>query len=385
MVLAKNPPRVVDRESEIETLVSDMTDGSKNVNYALIGFRRIGKTTILQEVKRLLIERGLIVASVDFSLRRYDPLGFFRDMINEVTTAYTRVASRKQRVLDQIRSSLNKIRDLTQARICFEISIDPATGAPTITPMPHLKEVAVDYSTVFRSTFDYANEIAKQSGHRVVMMLDEFQYMTEWKRYSGLEAISEHIKHVVEARGDVCYIVSGSRTHFMKNLLSSGRSPLFGLFRIMEVSYLDEKASKELYLLNAPSASAREAEEAYSLVSGHPFYLTALATSRRRGEKMKETYLRSLTSPAGPLNLYVKYVLTEDVGTYARGPIMSQILRALAEAPMTAGQIAHKSEVKLTSLPKFLSQLIEMDLVGKEGKQYHLIDQVIEDYLRLNP
>lgn len=385
MVLAKTPDRIVDRKQEIGTLVSDLADSSKNLNYGLIGFRRIGKTTILQEVAKELTSKGLIVVSIDFSLRKYDPAGFFKDMLNETSRGYYRVAGKKEQVLDDVRAGLNKLKDLTRARVRLEISVDQTTGSPTITPMPYLKEAERDYSILFRSTFEYVSQIAERSGRRVVVMLDEFQTITEWKRYAGLEAITEHLKYVIEARGNVCYVVSGSRAHFMRNLLSSGGSPLFGLFNIMEISYLDEKSSKELFRMNDPSASDREAKEAYDLVSGHPFYLIALATSRRKGETVKEAYLRSITSAAGSLNLYVKYVLTEDTGTYAKGPIMSQVLRALATKPMSVGEIARVAEVKLTSLPKFLNQLIEMDLVKKEGKVYSLVDRVVADYLKLNP
>ena len=385
MVLAKTPDRIVDRKQEIGTLVSDLADSSKNVNYGLIGFRRIGKTTILQEVAKELTSKGLIVVSIDFSLRKYDPAGFFKDMLNETSRGYYRVAGKKEQVLDDVRAGLNKLKDLTRARVRLEISVDQTTGNPTITPMPYLKEAERDYSILFRSTFEYVSQIAERSGRRVVVMLDEFQTMAEWKRYAGLEAITEHLKHVIEARGNVCYVVSGSRAHFMRNLLSSGGSPLFGLFNIMEISYLDEGSSKELFRMNDPSASDREAKEAYDLVSGHPFYLIALATSRRKGETVKDAYLRSITSAAGSLNLYVKYVLTEDTGTYAKGPIMSQVLRALASQPMSVGELARVAEVKLTSLPKFLNQLIEMDLVKKEGKVYSLVDRVVADYLKLNP
>jgi AAA+ ATPase superfamily predicted ATPase len=385
MVLAKTPDRLVNRKQEIGTLVSHLAEGSKNINYALIGFRRIGKTTILLEVAKELSRKGLIVVNIDFSLRRYDPAGFFKDVLNDASTGYYRIAGRKEQVLDNIRAGLNKLRELTRTRVRFDISVDPSTGSPTITPMPYLKEVERDYSILFRSTFEYINQIAERSGHRVVVMLDEFQTMTEWKRYVGLEAITEHLKHVIEARGNICYVVSGSRAHFMRNLLSSGKSPLFGLFNIMEVSYLDEESSRELFRMNDPSAGEAEAKEAYELVSGHPFYLIALATSRREGESVKEAYSRSLTSAVGSLNLYVKYLLTEDIGTYARGPIMAQILRALASKPMSAGEIAHAADVRLTSLPKFLNQLIEMDLVKKEGRVYFLVDRVVADYLMLNP
>lgn len=385
MVLAKTPSRIIDRDKEIETLVLDLSNIQKNMNYALIGFRRIGKTTILQEVAKELAKKGLIVVTIDFSLRRYDPIGFFKDLLKEVNLAYYRVAGKKEQVLDNIRVSLNKLSGLTRARLRFDISVDPISGNPSVTFTPYLKEDEQDYSVIFRSTFEYINEIAHRSKCRVIVILDEFQAMADWKKFAGLESITEHLKHVIEARGNVCFVVSGSRAHFMKNLLSSGRSPLFGLFNILEISYLDEKSSKELFRLNDPAAGEIEAKEAYEIVSGHPFYLIALATTRQAEEKVKDTYLRSLTATTGALNLYVKYLLTEDIGTYTKGPIMSQILRALANQPMSVGKIARTAELKLTSLPKSLNQLIEMDLVKKEGKSYSLTDRVVADYLKLNP
>lgn len=385
MVLAKKPARIVDRDREIETLVSDLSNPSKNLNYALLGFRRIGKTTILQEVAKQLAQKGLIVVTIDFSLRKYDPVGFFKDLLNEVNLAYHQVAGKKEQVLDNIRASLNKLRGLTRTGIRFDISVDSLTGKPSVTFTPYLKDIEQDYSVIFRSTFEYINEIAERSRCRVIVILDEFQAMADWKKLAGLEAITEHLKHVVEGRGNVCFVVSGSRAHFMKNLLSSGKSPLFGLFNIMEVSFLDEKSAEELFMQNDASAGEREAEEAYNIVSGHPFYLIALATTRRPDETVNDAYLRSLASATGSLNLYVKYLLTEDVGTYAKGQIMPQILRALAVQPMSAGKIAHAAEVKLTSLPKYLNQLTEMDLVKKEGKTYSLTDRVLADYFKLNP
>lgn len=384
-MLAKQPPEIVDREFEVRTLVSASLDTSKNINYALIGFRRIGKTTILQEVKGLLIGKGIIVVYLDFSSRRYDPVGFFRDMVNGITQAYYELSGPRGRILDNVRMGVKKLGQVRRARIRLELSLDPSTGSPTITPIPYLEEKTPDYSALFRASFDYANEIARRSGHRAVVMIDEFQYMTEWRKRSGLEAISELFKGVVESRGNVVYIISGSRAHFLKNFLGSGSSPLFGLFNIIDVSYLSRGASKELYRVNDPSASEEDAERAYLLVGGHPFYLIALATSRRSQESLNDTYQRILTSQTGPLSLYVKYVLTEDIGTDAKGPIMPQIMRALSEHPMTVSQIARASRVRMSSLPKFLRRLIELDLIRKKRDKYEIIDRVIADYLRLNP
>ena len=385
-MLATKPSKIVDRDKEIETLVTSMQEQSKNLNYALLGFRRIGKTTILQEVKRVLSEKGLIVVSLDFSLRRYDPLGFFKDLANELTTAYESVTDSKRKVLDNVRSAIANLSKLKRARLALSIAIDPSSGHPTISVSPYLKESEekVDYSLLFRSAFDFANEISRQSKRRVVIMIDEFQYLMDWKKYSALKSIAEHLKNVIEKRGNVSYIVSGSRAHFLKGVFSSGRSPLFGLFVIMGVTNLSREHSMELYLLNDRTGTKEDAEKAYELVGGNPFYLIALATTRRKGEHLKETYKRSLTSTTGALNLYVKYILTEDIGTDAQGSVSSRVLKAAADEPMSVSQIARKAGLRMTSLPKFLSRLIDLDLIEKDGLKYKIIDPVIKDYLQMN-
>lgn len=383
-MLAKTSVRIVDREREITTLVSSMLDPAKNINYAMIGVRRIGKTTILQDVRRTLRSKGLIVAYLDFSVRRYDPLGFFRELTNGVTTAYHELGGAKARVLDHARAAVTALRQLRRARIRLELAVDPATGQPIVTPIPYFANRPPDYSTIFKAAFEYANEIARRSRRRVVLIIDEVQHLADWRRFAGLEAVFEQFKNVVEARQNVVYVISGSRAHFLRDFLSSGRSPLFGLFHILEVTGLHKDAAKELYRLNDATAEEGDAEQAHRLVSGHPFYLIALATTRRPGERLAETYRRGLTASTGALHLYVRYVLAEDIGTIAKGPIMMQILTALAGGPKRVSQIAAVSGVKLTSLPKFLRKLLDLDLVRKREGRYELVDQVIADYLRLN-
>lgn len=56
-------PKTVDRDHEVGSLVSSLSNQKKNINYALIGPRQIGKTTILREVRRRLSDDGLIAVT----------------------------------------------------------------------------------------------------------------------------------------------------------------------------------------------------------------------------------------------------------------------------------------------------------------------------------
>lgn len=48
-------------------------------------------------------------------------------------------------------------------------------------------------------------------------------------------------KTVLERRTSVSFVVSGSRIHYMKNILGSGASPLFGHFVIIDVKPLEKE------------------------------------------------------------------------------------------------------------------------------------------------
>jgi uroporphyrinogen-III synthase len=46
----------------------------------------------------------------------------------------------------------------------------------------------------------------------------------------------------------VKFVVSGSRVHFMRNILGKGESPLFGHFVIIEVGPLSKEYALELFM-----------------------------------------------------------------------------------------------------------------------------------------
>ena len=84
MIIGKPPGIIVDREEEINKLVEAMTDTHRNVNYALIGHRRIGKTTIVKEVERQLSGKTL-TTYIDFSEWRLSPLEFAETIAEKIT------------------------------------------------------------------------------------------------------------------------------------------------------------------------------------------------------------------------------------------------------------------------------------------------------------
>jgi hypothetical protein len=377
MTVGKPQKEIVDREEEVAKLVSNLSNPSKHVNYALIGPRRIGKTTILLKVRKDLQRKGVMTVYVDLSVFKFSPYDFAQNVMSQITNAYAKDLGKIEKAQVTLGNLIKTLKKLKKLSLTVEPSVDE-TGQFSIQIRPELRETE-DYRSLFLLAFDYANEVSEKSGKRIVIIVDEFPSLIEFKRYSKLEAIPELFRSVLENRENVEYVVSGSRIHFMKDVLGKGESPLFGHFVIMEIGPLSEKHAIELFMQTA-ECSRKEAESAWQLVGGHPYYLIMLAENRKDRESLTETYERILTSSSGALNLYVNYILKEDLGSSTKEARLMRILRAISLGKNTASQIAEQTKIKLSSLPFYLQELEKYDLVTRNKGKYSLTDKIVNDY-----
>lgn len=379
MVIGKPQKEVVDREEEIDKLAYSLSDPSKHANYALIGPRRIGKTTILLKVKERLERKGVIVAYVDLSVYKFSPYDFTQNVMSQITKAYAKDLGQIEKASVALSNLLKTLTKLKRLRLTLEPSVDEK-GQFSVQVRPEV-EGTKDYRSIFLLAFDYANEVSKKSGRRIIIIIDEFPSLIEFKRYSKLEAITELFRSILETRENVEYVVSGSRVHYMKGILGKGESPLFGHFVLMDIGPLSHEYAIELYMRSAKS-DREEAEAAWKLVGGHPYYLIMLAENRKPSESIGETYERILTSSSGALNLYVNYILKEDMGSSTKEARLIRLLRAISQGKNTSSQIATHIRLKLSSLPYYLQELEKYDLIEKRDGKYWIKDKVINDYFQ---
>jgi ATPase domain predominantly from Archaea len=366
-------PEVIDRQEEVNELLRSLSSRKKSVNYALIGPRQIGKTTILRELRDQLEKRGIVAVHLDFGIYRYTPVDFSETLIRSLLNEYASQLGGLDKVMTKATSFFSGLKGLKRVRPAFEIGTDQP---PSV--IVHLERAESNPREALELAFKYADGLAKDSGKKVVIIIDEFQYFVEFDSYPKLAA-TDILRASIDARGDVSYVVSGSRVHFLRDFLSDGRSPLFGRFIMKEVGGLTERYAKEMFV-KASGAGEGDASEAYSLVGGHPLYLLALAEDRKAGERITATYDRLLTSPIGALRMYVNYVLAEDLGRGIRGARFVKIMKALGPRPLAVSAISKSTGMKLTNLPWYLGRLTEYDLIVKKDGEYSIRDTVIRDY-----
>ncbi len=375
----------VDRDDIMSRLANSVQDPDRNVNYALIGPRQIGKTRILHEFAKRIGDRAIVVR-LDFSVNRYSPEDFSRSLIQSLTAAYARRVGGREKLLSRISNIFQVLKDLRRLRFSIVIEADEQ-GKPQISVKPELAERKINEKELIELAFAYATKIAEESRTRVVVIMDEFQHLADFTSYPGLKGILDIVRHALDERGNVCYVVSGSRIHFLTHILSNGKSPLFGRFTMIPVGEVEEKYACELYMKVGRNASLEETRSVYDLVGGHPFYLLALAENRRENETPRDTYQRLLSEPTGALNLYARYIIAEDLGSHAkaRQSRFLKVLYALGDRTMPISKISKQTRIALTSLPWYLQQLISYDLVAKSKEGYSVKERVLRDYLTASP
>ncbi|HYL67005.1 MAG TPA: ATP-binding protein [Nitrosopumilaceae archaeon] len=378
MIVGKPPKDVVDRKEEVGKIVNTMLDTKANVNYALIGHRRIGKSTILGEVRRQ-IGKKLITVYVDFGEFRYSPVDLAEKLTEELTHAYYNTLPTTSKIASKVKSALTQLSEIKRVRARFIAGIDEQ-GSPIIAIDPYVKDRDENYRKALTDVFEYANKISEASGRRVVIIIDEFQHIIEYKKFSDLKNILDVIRAILERRKNVSFIVSGSRIHYLRNILAEGGSPLFGHFIILEIKELAKIYAVELFLKSQPAASKQDAERAFDLVGGHPFYLVMLGHAYKKTESLTDTYQELLTSTTGALYIYVNYIVTEDLGSDYKSTAYWKILVSLSTGEKTVSDIAKDASLKMTGLPKFLTKLIEYDLVQKTEGKYSITDKIIRDF-----
>src|SRR5487761_1879253 len=359
------PEEIVDRTEEVDGIVERCSNEKVNYAIALLGYRRIGKTTILLKAKEKLESRGVLVVYFDVKKNLSDPANFLKRLQKIAFSEYFRQMGFRKRPVGALKNigeqAFHAISDAIKGikGVGVQLTFKP-NGDIELEPNMEFGS-SPDYGEMFDATFESINRISKRIDVKLVVILDEFQDMIKLHRYRGLGNILDRFRDVIQNRAkNLSYVVSGSQIHITREFLEK----YSGVRRI------------------GSSQMKAGAREAYRLVGGHPFYLMSLAEAWDGTKQLGEVYRGLLTSPRKPLSIYAEYVLAADLAEAKRGePALREILVSLAEGPKSVGEIAKNIGLMQAGLPSYLSELIKYDLVTFYEGKYAIRDKIIRDYL----
>ena len=239
--------------------------------------------------------------------------------------------------------------------------------------------------------------VAEKSGKRVILILDEFQDLTKLNTFAGIRDIVSLYRGILQKRGNVAHVVSGSRVHMLRNMLDCEDSPLYQHFTVENVNALETVYAQELFSTvfrkRNPEHKLNEREleerstEAVKIVGGNPFYLTIIAQEWDGKAPLLRIFDELISAPTGNLYNYTSYILAEDLSSAKGGSLLNKIVKEMARAtdPIEASEIARRVRKTQNYIQPYLEQLVKFDVIRLvERGTYVLIDPVISSCLRKN-
>ena len=362
--VATSGDNFTDREKETERLLLNFRHG---VNTVLISPRRWGKTSLVQKVCRLAQSDKLKVVYLDIFSCRSD-----KDFYDAFATAVLKQTSSK------LEDWLENIR-LFLSRISPKISMgtDPTMDLSVSLEM-NPKSNDVD------DILQLPEKIAKKKGCNIVVCIDEFQQIAEFK---DSKTFQKRLRTVWQLQKSVSYCLFGSKKHLMNELFEKKSLPFY---KFGDVIYLPKIGTSDWvdYICGRFEATGRQisrelAERICRIVDNHSSYVQQLAwlvwihTDKAATEQNLEAAYRDIIDQNTPL--FEKQ--TESLTTY-----QMNFLRAVIDgvhSEFTTQEVLQKYRLGSSANVSIVKRaLVKKELIEIEKRQVVIPDPVMKEWLK---
>jgi len=361
-----------DRDAEmarLEAFVAALRAGA-GTWLALIGPRKIGKTSMILELSRRI--RDVAIVAVD------------TQEVSPPSIEIVRVVA------------LRAVDVLLGGELGEAIEVVAATGgdadalldrSETFTSLPPRVKTAIRAiargpisDELARLCLDLPERLAEALDRHVVVAVDEFQELaTVPKREADPLPM---IRSVWQRHRRVGYVVSGSGRSMLEDMVTRAHSPFFQHFDVMYVEpFATDDAVALLVRERIPESLARRA---VATIGGHPFYLQLLGEALTAAgpplddDALKEALQELLFSRTGRLALYFQLGYERAVG---RSGYLAAALDALADGPRRPSEVARSLGVGTADTARYLERLGDVIRKQPDGR-YAIDDPVFALWLR---
>lgn len=364
-----------DREDEIRELqaVMEGLQADSPTWLAIIGPRKIGKTSLLLELARRAADSKVVFVVIDcFEELPLLPEIFRRYALRLVDGA---LGADLGTSLEALASRPAEYRATLQRSSRFD-ALEP----PLRSLVLELAERRVD-TELLREVLDLPERLAASLGIRFLVAWDEFQ---ELAALSSREIPADFLP-LMRSRWQrhrrVSYVISGSARTMLSELVTDERSPFFQHFTMMELGAFGRADAIRLLRENAPRdrpISEELAGRAFDVIGGHPFYLQLLGDALTRQPwddeeaAFKQALQELLFSSTGRLALYFENELRRLAG---RSGFLAKTLEVLAAGPTRLSDVARAIGSATGSTARYVERLQDAVVRGADGR-YRLADPV---------
>ena len=362
--VATSGDNFTDREKETLRLVLNFQHG---VNTVLISPRRWGKTSLVQKACSLAQSDKLKIVYLDIFSCRSD-----RDFYDAFASAILKQTSSKlDEWLEHAKLFLSRISPKismgTDPMTDFSISLEINPKSNNIDEILQLPE-----------------KIAQKKGYNIVVCIDEFQQIAEFK---DSKTFQKRLRSIWQLQKSVSYCLFGSKKHLMNELFEKKSLPFY---KFGDAIYLSKIETRDWidYICRRFKATGKRiseklAEKICQIVDNHSSYVQQLAwlvwihTDKIATEQDFETAYQDIIDQNTPL--FEKQ--TESLTTY-----QMNFLRAIIDgvhSEFTTQEILHKYQLGSSANVSIVKRaLVKKELIEIEKRQVIIPDPVMAVWLK---
>ncbi len=372
-------PYFTNREKEMTILLNEikMIRSGGAVNLAVLGQRRIGKTSLINNlISGIDKEEDIIPVFIDCmsmpSLRRLSTYiaDYAKDNYIIKRSDQQYMVSMEKYLKKNISELLSKIPqiDLSIASyISFKIS---------------LEEKEVDQETLFENSLNYLETLGNKKDVYFVLIFDEFSEIAlRWG-----DDFVKLIRTLAQQQERVMYVFSSSATTYMNDLVYNSTSPFYRQLKPITIGPLPEEDTRNFILERIQIAGRtiddRALEKWIKLTNGLPDYV------QRLGDVLLDITTHNMIEEEDIDNAYEEIFITLDpvfnllfTKLSEKSQIYSDILISIAQYEQAA-MIANDIGIPKSSLHYYLPYLLNLGIIKKPGKgKYELIDPLFKQWM----
>lgn len=264
------PEIVIGRDELLEdfsVLLRRLDRGRTNQSMIVTGLRGVGKTVLLGEFRQIAEEFRWKVLELEAS--KHDDSHFRQTVYSQLRAALFQISPKAKWG--------DKAKKAAQVLQSFSLSIDPASGAPTLSLDVAPAEGFADHGNLTLDMTDVLvaiGEAARDHGTGLVMLFDEVQFLSQ----SQLEAVIQAIHKSVQRKLPVTFVGAGLPQ--IAELAGDAKSYAERLFKFPKISSLDRadarKALAEPAHLEGVKFNDDALERAFELTEGYPYFVQEL-------------------------------------------------------------------------------------------------------------
>jgi hypothetical protein len=360
----------VDREAELDRLVSDLAAGQK---VFLISPRRYGKSSLVRQALGALSRRGAL--TVEATVSAYSSYVSF---LEGYARALAALESRWQRAREWLQTAITSTRP--------EIRLEQeATGPGRFAVAFPLVRTERDVTRLANELFALPGRIAAERKRAVVVALDEFQAIEGFNGGSVEHALRAAAQH----QRQVGYVFAGSEPSLMEKMIGP-RRPFYKAGPVMRLEKIPAAVFAEFiearFAASGIRAEAGLGAAIVDLAGNLPYDVQRLAHetwddvrgagSRRATLDGLHTTLGRLLAEQETMFEAVWQRLTLAQRAVLRASVLQGGRELLSADTRTRYRLGGPSSIQAS-----LAALVKQDLLLKEGPRYVVVDSLLREWV----